>query len=115
MWWLWPHFKRLWAAAGRIAAGLIVNYLFAIWGNQSVPDLQRLSRFLLGYWYLTGGTLTVFAAVSIVAARAHRRRETPHFIGESHARKGETIPPLQAPTNAAVKSGAAACETGQAR
>ena len=33
MCWLWPHFKRIWAAAGAIAVGLAVNYLYALVGK----------------------------------------------------------------------------------
>jgi hypothetical protein len=28
MWWLWPHLRRLWAAAGTVSAGLAVNYFY---------------------------------------------------------------------------------------
>jgi len=42
IWWLWPHFKRIWAAFGAITVGLAVNYLYGLWGKQSVPDLRRL-------------------------------------------------------------------------
>jgi len=101
MWWMWPHFKRIWAAAGAIAVGLAVNYLYGLMGNQSVPDLERFLHFLLGYWPLAGGVLILFALVSVFAERAHRRHEAPHFIGEVRDRKGAKLPPLVASTTAA--------------
>ena len=103
MWWLWPHFKRIWAAAGAIAAGLAVNYLFALWGRQSVPSLRDLSSLLYGYWYLTGGVLILFAIISVFAERAHRRLAAPHFIGQLRGRKGAKLLPLPASTAAAAR------------
>ena len=85
MWRLWPLFRRLWAAVGTIAAGLAIKDLFAVWTNQSVPDIERLSRFQLGHWYWAGGGMTLFAIVSVVAARAHRRHKAPRFIGVRRA------------------------------
>ena len=98
MWWLWPHFKRIWTAFGAITVGFAVNYLYGLWGKQSVPDLRRLADFLLGYWYWAGGALTFFAIISIFAERAHRRHATPtpHFIGEVRGRRGAKMPPLPA-------------------
>jgi tetratricopeptide (TPR) repeat protein len=104
MWWLWPHFRRLWAAAGAIAVGLAVNYLYGLLGNQSVPDLQRFSHFLWGYWEWAGGSLVILAIVSVFAERAHRRHEAPHFIGTApgrRGRKGAKLPPLPASITAA--------------
>jgi predicted ATPase len=102
MWRLWPIFKRLWAAAGTVAAGLAIKDLVAFWANQSVPDLRRFSRFPWGYWYWTAGALTLFAIVSLFAARAHRRHKAPRFIGiaPGRARNGAKLPTLAAPTAA---------------
>src|ERR1700726_4342072 len=55
MWRLWPLFKRLWAAVGTVAAGLAVKDLIAVWTKQSVPEVERFSRFPLGHWYWGGG------------------------------------------------------------
>ena len=38
MWWLWPHFKRVWAMAATVIAGLTINYLYGLLGEQSVPS-----------------------------------------------------------------------------
>ena len=89
MWWLWQHFKRIWAAAGAIAVGLAVNYLYGLWGKQSVPDLRHLSDLLYGYWYWTGGALILFAIVSVFAERAHRRHAAPHFIGDARLARAQ--------------------------
>jgi hypothetical protein len=98
MWWLWPHFRRIWTAAGAIAVGLAVNYLFALWGEQSVPSVQRLTHFLWDSWYVTGGVLILFAVVSVFAERAYRWHVAPHFIGQLHGRKGTKLPPLPSST-----------------
>src|SRR5690348_2345918 len=37
MWWLWPHLRRLWAAAGTVSAGLAVNYLYGWLENKPAP------------------------------------------------------------------------------
>jgi hypothetical protein len=75
MWWLWPYFKRIWAMAATVVAGLTINYLYGLWGRQSVPSLGDLSSILYRYWYFTGGLLAVFVVVSVFAERAHRRHE----------------------------------------
>src|SRR6202047_4660521 len=103
MWRLWPLFKRLWAAVGTVAAGLAVKDLLAVWTKQSVPDVERFSRFPLGHWYWAGGGLTLFAIISVVAARAHRRHKAPRFIGVApgrRARQEVKVPPLAAPVAA---------------
>jgi hypothetical protein len=102
MWWLWPHFRRIWAATGAIALGLVVNYLFAVWGRQSVPSLHDLSSLLYAHLCLTGSVLRSFAIVSLFAERAHRRREAPHFIGEIRGRQGAKALPL--PTSSTTPS-----------
>ena len=101
IWWLWPHFKRIWTACGAITVGLAVNYLYGLWGKQSVPDLRRLADFLYSYWYWTGGALAFFVVVSLFAEHAHRRHATPRFIGEERGRKGAKMPPLPASSTAA--------------
>src|SRR5215469_2112582 len=89
MWRLWPLLRRLWAAVGTVAAGLAVKDLFAVWTKQSVPDVERFSRFPLGHWYWAGGGLTLFAIISVVAARAHRRHKAPRFIGVAAGRRAQ--------------------------
>jgi hypothetical protein len=99
LWWLWPHFRRLWAMAGTVAAGLTARYLFALWSNQSVPKVERFLRFPSGYWYWAGGGLMLFAIISVVAARAHRRHAAPRFIGAApgrRARQWSKLPPASA-------------------
>jgi tetratricopeptide (TPR) repeat protein len=96
MWWLWPHFKRIWAMAATVVAGLTINYLYGVWGRQSVPSLRDLSSILFAYWYLTGGVLILLAAASIFAERAHRRHVAPRFIGEARGRKTARLSPLPA-------------------
>jgi hypothetical protein len=91
------------AAVGTVAAGLAVKDLLAVWTKQSVPDVERFSRFPLGHWYWAGGGLTLFAIISAVAARAHRRHKAPRFIGVApgrRARKEAKVPPLAAPVAA---------------
>src|ERR1700687_421976 len=103
MWRLWPLFKRLWAAVGTVAAGLAVKDLIAVWTKQSVPEVERFSRLPLGHWYWGGGGLTLFAIISVVAARAHRRHKAPRFIGVApgrRAHKEAKLPPLPAPAAA---------------
>src|SRR5258708_8748778 len=100
MWRLWPLFKRLWTAVGAVAAGLAVKDLFAVWTKQSVPDVERFSRFPLGHWYWAGGGLTLFAIISVVAARAHPRHQTPPFIRVAPGRRAHQAAeahPLAAP------------------
>ncbi len=46
MLWLWPHLRRLWAAAGTVSAGFAVNYLYGRLGNQPAPTLSRLIDYL---------------------------------------------------------------------
>jgi hypothetical protein len=96
VWWLWPHFKRLWTAFGAVAVGLAVDYLYGLWGKQSVPDVRRLVDFLYSYWYWIGAALAFFAIVSIFTERAHRRHAMPYFIGEESGRKGAKMPRLPA-------------------
>jgi hypothetical protein len=96
VWWLWPHFKRIWTVFGAVAVGLAVNYVYGLWSNQSVPDVRRFADFLYSYWYWLGGALAFFAIVSIFAERAHRRHATPHFIGEESGRKGAKMPRIPA-------------------
>jgi predicted ATPase len=102
MWLFWPHFKRIWAGAGAFSVGLAVNYVFAVVGKQSVPNLRDLSSLLYGYRYLTGGVLMLFAVASVFAKRAHRRHEAPHFIGEMRGRRGAKLPPLRGSKNVAA-------------
>src|SRR5260370_41553976 len=108
MWRLWPLFKRLWAAVGTVAAGLAVKDLVAVWTHQSVPDVERFSRFPLGHWYWAGGGLTLFAIISVVAASAQRRHKAPRFIGAApgrRARQPTELPPLPAPAGTPLMAG----------
>ena len=99
IWWLWPHFKRIWTAFGAITVGLAVNYLYGLWGKQSVPDLRRLADFLYSYWYWTGGALAFFAIVSVFVEQANRRHAKPRFIGEERGPKGaKELPPATSST-----------------
>ena len=75
--WLWPHSKRLWAMVATVIVGLTINYLYGLWGEQSVPSVHRLSRFLGDSWYWAGSALMLFAILSVIASRAHRRHEAP--------------------------------------
>src|SRR5260370_15752832 len=113
MWRLWPLFKRLGAGVGTVAAGLAVKDLFAVWTHQSVPDAERFSRFPLGHWYWAGGGLTLFAIISVVAARAHRPHKAPRFIGVApgrRARKEAKVPPPPAPLAATPLSAGLAAQ-----
>lgn len=75
MWWLWPHLRRLWAAAGTITVGLAIDCLYGWLGNQSLPSLQHLADFLWLYRYWSSGLLMGLVTISIAAQRAHSRRE----------------------------------------
>ena len=75
MWWLWPHLRRLWAAAGTVSAGLAVNYLYGWLGNQSAPALSRLTDYLWRYRYWSLSALLAFAIASVFAERQFRKYE----------------------------------------
>ena len=75
MWWLWPHLRRLWAAAGTVSAGLAVNYLYGWLGNQPAPALSRLTDYLWRYRYWSLSALLAFAVASVFAERQFRRHE----------------------------------------
>ena len=75
MWWLWPHLRRLWAAAGTVSAGLAVNYLYGWLGNQSAPALSRLTDYLWRYRYWSLSALLAFAVASVFAERQFRKHE----------------------------------------
>src|SRR6516225_2924631 len=75
MWWLWPHLRRLWAAAGTVSAGLAVNYLYSRLGNQPAPSLSRFTDYLWRYRYWGLSALLAFAVVSVFAERQFRKRE----------------------------------------
>jgi hypothetical protein len=80
MWWLWPHLRRLWAAAGTVSAGFAVNYLYGLLGNQPAPTLSRLIDYLWPYRYWSLSALVAFAVVSVFAERQFRKHEAraPH-------------------------------------
>ncbi|HKV54776.1 MAG TPA: AAA family ATPase [Candidatus Binataceae bacterium] len=73
MWWLWPHLRRLWAAAGTVSAGLAVNYLYGWLGNQPAPTLSRLSDYLWRYRYWSLSALLAFAVASVFAEQQFRK------------------------------------------
>src|SRR5215469_7368867 len=75
MWWLWPHLRRLWAAAGTVSAGLVVNYLYGWLGNQPAPTLSRLTEYLWRYRYWSLSALLAFAVASVFAERQYRKHE----------------------------------------
>jgi hypothetical protein len=69
MWWLWPHLRRLWAAAGTVSAGLGVNYLYGWLGNRPAPAVSRLTDYLWRYRYWSLSALLAFAVVSVFGER----------------------------------------------
>src|SRR5215471_17006183 len=75
MWWLWPHLRRLWAAAGTVSAGLAVNYLYGWLGNQPAPALSQLTDYLWRYRYWSLSALLAFAVASVFAERQFRKHE----------------------------------------
>ena len=75
MWWLWPHLRRLWAAAGTVSAGLAVNYLYSRLGNQPAPSLSRFTDYLWRYRYWGLSALLAFAVASVFAERQFRKYE----------------------------------------
>src|SRR5215470_15054568 len=76
MWWLWPHLRRLWAAAGIVSAGLAVNYLYGWLGKQPAPALSQLTDDLWRYRYWSLSALLAFAVASVFAERQFRKHET---------------------------------------
>ena len=75
MWWLWPHLRRLWAAAGTVSAGLAVNYLYGWLGKQPAPALSQLTDYLWRYRYWGLSALLAFAVASVLAERQFRKYE----------------------------------------
>ena len=75
MWWLWPHLRRLWAAAGTLSAGLAVNYLYGWLRSQPAPTLSRLTDYLWRYRYWGLSALLAFAVASVLAERQFRQHE----------------------------------------
>ena len=75
MWWLWPHLRRLWAAAGTLSAGLAVNYLYGWLRSQPVPTLTRLTDCGWQYRYWGLSALLAFAVASVFAERQFRKHE----------------------------------------
>ena len=92
--------RRIWAATGAIAVGLAVNYLFAIWGKQSVPHLHDLTDLLASNWYWTAGAMVVLIGLSIAAERAHRKHESraPRALRTKRGRSGDVLPPSSTTT-----------------
>ena len=76
MWWLWPHLRRLWAAAGTVSAGLAVNYLYGWLGNQPAPALSQFTDYLWRYRYWSLSALLAFAIASVFAERQFRKYKT---------------------------------------
>lgn len=50
LWWAWPHLRRLWAAAGAVTLGLVVNYIYSLSSRQPLPDQQLVGDILTKYW-----------------------------------------------------------------
>jgi hypothetical protein len=75
MWWLGPHLRRVWAAAGTVSAGLAVNYLYGWLGNQPASVLSRLTDYLWRYRYWSLSALLAFAVASVFAERQFRKYE----------------------------------------
>jgi adenylate cyclase len=98
MWWLWPHLKRIWAVTGAVAVSLAANYLFAVWGRQSVPRLADLSGFLYIDWYWAGAALITLGIFSGLAARAHRTHLARQLMSAGSERRA-TVPPFWATKN----------------
>ena len=101
MWWVWPHLRRLWGAAGATVVGLTVTYVYSLLSEQALPHLRIAANFLRDDWPWFGVALLALAVASIFAERAHRRQAAPHFIGEARGRKAAKLPPLPASTTAA--------------
>src|SRR5215469_2176602 len=76
MWWLWPHLRRLWTAAGTVSAGLVVNYLYAWLRNQPAPALSGLTDYAWRYRYWGLSVLFAFAVASVVAERQFCKHES---------------------------------------
>jgi hypothetical protein len=43
----------------------MISYLYGLLDEQSVPSLQWVSRMLWGDWEWTGGSLMIFAIISM--------------------------------------------------
>src|SRR5215831_10056198 len=76
MWWIWPHLRRLWAAAGTLAAGLVVSYLSSFSGKLLLPDQQTARKFLSDHRWWLGSALIALAVASIFAERGYRQYES---------------------------------------
>ncbi len=75
MWWVWPHLRRLWAAAGTVSAGLAVNYLYGWLRNQPASALSQITDQLWRYRYWSLSALLAFAVASVFAERQYRKHE----------------------------------------
>src|SRR5260370_8258413 len=75
MWWLWPHLRRPWAAAGTVSAGLAVNYLYGWLRNQPASALSQITDHLWRYRYWSLSALLAFALASVFAERQYRKHE----------------------------------------
>ena len=75
MWWLWPHLRRLWAAAGTVSAGLAVNYIYGWLRNQPASALSHITDHLWRYRYWSLSALLAFAVVSVFAERQFHKHE----------------------------------------
>jgi len=50
MWWLRPHLRRLWAAAGSLTVGLAVSYIYSFTTKRPLPDQRFVESFLGDHW-----------------------------------------------------------------
>src|SRR5215472_1701727 len=76
MWWIWPHLRRLWAAAGTLAAGLVVSYLSSFSSRLLLPNQQTAWKFFSGHRWWLGCALMALAVASVFAERGYRRYES---------------------------------------
>src|SRR5215469_12520091 len=76
MWWIWPHLRRLWAAAGTLAAGLVVSYLSSFSNRLLLPNQQTAWKLLSDHRWWLGSALMALAIASVFAERGYRRYES---------------------------------------
>jgi TolB-like protein/Tfp pilus assembly protein PilF len=101
MWRLWPHLRRLWAAAGTVIAGLAVTWLYSVLSEQAQPHLHVTINLLDAYGPWLGAILFGLTTLSLLAARAHRRHEAQAAAAAQRRRpvRGRTIEAQPEPTS----------------
>ena len=118
MWWLWPHLRRLWAAAGTLTAGLVVSYLSSFSSRLLLPDQKTAWKFLSGHWWWLGSALMALGVASVFAERSYRRFEAraprPLRIGRRPMRERlGRISKRQAPEPTVVAAAASTIMVGR--